>query len=550
MKLWESVTNLFTLKDNPENPAFDQVNTARNRDAKNSVVDSYFNELEKRNAGTVGNYLDSEGASTNQKPLATLLTDKASKLGTFRAMAENDIVSDAIDEIKDTALTLNEDGDCIELKINNEADTSAIEEEFKNFIEIYDLDNNLNNLVKEFLIEGELCWENIYNKEDIKDGIIAVKKIKNESYEFATNIDTSMRVGITILNNESDVNSEILKQNLDFYNQFQDERNKLKQGQLSGYNSNDNDISDITLFLGFNQLTYCNTGNFTPDGLSIIPLLNKTRKPYNQLTLIEDSIIVYRLVRAPERLSFNIDAGTMSAAKAEQLASKLMKKYNTKQIYDKGTGTVNNQYDVMSMQDNYWFVSTNGGTGTKVETVGGTGQALQDLEDLDYFIKKLYKTLKVPFSRYAEGSNTIENSDSISYEEYKFYKFIINSLLNPISGAIKESFITHLKLKDMWIDGLKSNQIKLNFVPPSSYEIYETQRALAGKVDIMNSYKELYSHEEWNSFTAEKQNLMTKEESEQFFKMTREDELRKSKLEWEQDNVSDHGTPEPEDDDF
>jgi len=308
----------------------------------------------------------------------------------------------------------------------------------------------------------------------------------------------------------------------------------------------------MALFLSFNQLTYCNTGNYTPDGLSIIPILNKTRKPYNQLTLIEDAIIIYRLVRAPERLSFNIDAGTMSAAKAEQLAAKLMKKYNTKQVYDKNTGTINNQYDVMSMQDNYWFVSTNGGTGTKVETVGGTGQSLQELDDLDYFIKKVYKTLKVPFSRYSESQNTIEKSDSISYEEFKFFKFIMNSLLNPISSGIREAFITHIKLKGMWIDGMTSNDIKVGFVPPASYEIYETQKALQAKLDILSSYKEIYDPEEFNSFVAEKMNLDTPEEIQKFFKMSQDDRYRNAKIEFGVDNISDHGDPSPEDgdDDF
>jgi len=539
MKLFETINNLFTLKNEPNQKRFDDVN--QKKDISNSVVDSYFSELEKRGEN-LGGYLDVN--AKEDLPLVTILTDKYAKIGTFNGMAENDIISDAIDEIKDASLNFDENGNCIELNISNseELKIDEIINEFSSFVNIYDLKKKLPEYVKTLLVEGELCWENIINIDDPADGIISTRIIKNESYEFAINTETSKRVGITIFDNKSEVDSEYIKRNLDIFNNATN--SKFNLNSLSASNR---DISDTSLFLSFNQITYCNTGNYTPDGLSIIPILNKTRKPYNQLTLIEDSIIIYRIVRAPERLAFNIDAGTMSPAKAEQLAARLMKKYNTKQVYDKSTGTVNNHYDAMSMLDNYWFVSTNGGTGTKVESVGGTGNSLQDLDDLDYFIKKVYKTLKVPFSRYSEVQTTLENSDSISYEEYKFYKFVVSSLLNPIAQAIKDAFITHIKLKGMWVEGLSSNDFNCNFIPPSSFELYQTQKRLQGKLDIISAYKEIYDYEEFNSYVLKKVNNLTDEEIQTYFESIKQDKLNVAKIAYEIEQMEENGGNPEED---
>jgi len=547
----ELINNVFRINKtdeiNPQSAGFQQVNTSKNKEDRHSMVDKFYKELDKseRAKFNPGGYLDT--ATSESEPLSTILTNKQLKLTTFRVMAESDIISDAVDEIKYSSLNMDENGNCININIRSEiTGLDEIKDEFKTFIEIFDFNKNLTEYVGQLLIDGELCWENIINANDYSDGIIGVKPIKTEAYEFAFDINSLKREGITILNNSSDVSEAVIQQNI---NAFKGSKRDLTQ--LSTYVDNDN-ISDRAVFLPFEQLTYCNTGNYTPDGLSVIPLLNKTKKPYNQLTLIEDAILIYRLVRAPERLAFNIDAGNMQPAKAEQLAAKLIRKYNTKQIYDKKTGTVNSNYDAISMMDNYWFVATNGGQGTKVETVGGTGQSLMELDDLDYWVKKVYKTLKVPFSRYSEPTTAYENADVISYEEYRFYKFIMSGLLIKISEGVKSSFITHIKMKNMWVDGLSSRDINVEFIAPSSFDLYQSQKLIQAKLDVYTALKDIYALEDMNTYLLKKSFGLTDKDIDEIYQSIEKDKIRQAEIAYKVASIEDAGTLDSnnEDEDF
>jgi hypothetical protein len=514
----------------------------------NSVVDHYFQELDRRDGTNLNSFLygeeDYQENLSKQQTLSSILTNKPQKLAEFRAIAESAIIIDILDEIATQALNFDEEGKCINLKItdaNAEHDYTTIKEEFHNFIELFDLENKLPQYVTELLVEGEICFENIFNPADLSDGIIAIKKIKNEAYEFAIDINTSTREGITILNNTADIPKDVIAH---LASQF-----GFNKGldNLSTYANAKTEINKNVLFMPWNQLTYCNTGKYTQDGLNIIPPLNRVRKPFNQLTLIEDAILIYRLVRAPERLAFNIDGGNMSNAKAEQMKLRLMKKYGNKQSYDTQTGTVNSQYNAMSMMDNYWFVATNGGRGTKVESVGGTGNSLASMEDLDYFKNKVYRSMCVPYTRAMEPTTSIDRADTINYEEYKLAKFIM-SILSRLSQSIKASFINHLQFKGLVTDDINTRDIVIQFVPPTAFDVYSSQKLLQAKVDIYNAAKDIYG-DDFSYILGMKYLNLTKEECDDVFDLIEEAAIRKAKIEFKTSNVSDHGDPEPESDD-
>ena len=155
----------------------------------------------------------------------------------------------------------------------------------------------------------------------------------------------------------------------------------------------------------------------------VIPFLENARRPYRQLSLIEDAIVIYRLVRAPERLVFNVDVGNMAPPKAEAYLRKLIQNYWSKKTFDSDQDNVVNKFNPQSMLDAFWFAKRQGSEGTSVTQLPG-GANLGELTDLMYFIKKLYRALKVPATRIDPEDRTVDPA-SILREELKFAKFII-----------------------------------------------------------------------------------------------------------------------------
>ena len=222
------------------------------------------------------------------------------------------------------------------------------------------------------------------------------------------------------------------------------------------------------------QVTYFHSGTWNEHKTIRLPYIEVARRAYKQLSLIEDSIVVYRLVRAPERLVFKVDVGNMPAPKAEAYIKRLMQSYWSRRTYDSQQGNSINVYDPQSMLDSYWFAKRPGGEGTDVTQLQG-GANLGQLDDLNYFVNKLYKALRVPSSRLNPDTKFADGAE-ILREELKFAKMIIR-LQRQFAAAIKETFITHLKLKGLWEQyKLKETDLYVGLNPPSYFHVArETQ---------------------------------------------------------------------------
>ena len=206
----------------------------------------------------------------------------------------------------------------------------------------------------------------------------------------------------------------------------------------------------------------------------VIPFLENARRPYRQLSLIEDAIVIYRLVRAPERLVFDVDVGNMSAPKAEAYLKKLMAQYWSSRTFDIDQTDVVKKFNPQSMLDAFWFAKRTGSQGTSVRQLEG-GQNLGQLDDLMYFVKKLYRSLKVPTSR-LEANDSFKDGTEILREELKFARFIIR-MQQRFAAGIKRGFITHLKFTGLWEKYDLSEQhleVDLN-VPTNFYQVREAQ---------------------------------------------------------------------------
>lgn len=205
--------------------------------------------------------------------------------------------------------------------------------------------------------------------------------------------------------------------------------------------------------------------------------------------LIEDAILIYRMVRAPEKYVFNVDIGKMGQAKGQQKVAQLMKQFATKKTYDPATGTIGKAYDPMQMTENFWFVKGADSEGITVNTLT-SAHNFGNLDDLEYFLKKLYRSLNIPIARIFEANAVIQNQGGeagISAEELNFAKFIM-TLQKRFALGLLDGLIIHLKLKGIW-DLYKLTRSKLDvvFTPPIEYQQYRRQKLLESKVAMLKS---------------------------------------------------------------
>jgi hypothetical protein len=227
--------------------------------------------------------------------------------------------------------------------------------------------------------------------------------------------------------------------------------------------------------MDINQVTYINSGIWNENKNLRLPFIENARRAYRQLSLIEDAIVIYRLVRAPERLVFNVDVGNMAPPKAEAYLRKLMTNYWSKRTYDADQGATVQKFNPQSMLDSFWFAKRAGSEGTSVTQLAG-GANLGELTDLLYFVKKLYKSLKVPSTR-LNPEDPYKDGADILREELKFARFVIRQQQRFASG-LKNGFITHLKLKGIYEEmRLRDSHIDITFnVPTNFYELRENQK--------------------------------------------------------------------------
>lgn len=385
--------------------------------------------------------------------------DKIRRLQQYRRMAAYSEVSDAIDEICDETIVKNQEGDIISMSIEGSYSDDMkkeIRKEWKKFVSIFKLEDKGWELFRELLIDGELYFENVISTNRPDFGIVGSVSIPSE-----------------LINPVYDnVQNGVVKGYL------------LRRPTPQGKEGAGNKKEELIVF-DKNQITYVNSGLWNEDRTMRIPYIEQARRAYKQLSLIEDSIVIYRLVRAPERLVFYVDVGTMNSAAAETYIQKLMRQYWSRKTYNASAKSVQNVYDPQSMLDSFWFTKKAGQDGTKVDVLQG-GQNLGQLDDLMYFVKKLYKALKVPIGR-LNPEDTFKDGSEITREELRFAKFVMR-IQRQFAMALKDSFIVHLKLRKFWNkNNLKEDQIILTFNTPTQFMIMREQQAFNLKFENYNN---------------------------------------------------------------
>jgi len=437
----------------------------------------------------VGSFLADK--AYNELMYATLDVDKYRRVRDYRTMAQFAEVADALDEICDEFLNEDEHGNMISLTMRNiisDVDpliSKQIHKEFDKFINLFDLKENAWEYIRNLLVDGELYFENIVHEKHLNEGILGVINVPVQAIDPVYDNYQNMHVKAYLL------------RKMKHHKEADDSQDVYAASQ-------DKDFIPMEK----NQVTYINSGTWNENKTFRIPFIENARRAYRQLSLIEDSIIIYRLVRAPERLVFNVDVGNMSPPKAEGYIRKLMQNYWSKKAFSLDGDNRVNSFNPQSILDAYWFPKREGSTGTEVNTLPG-GQNLGELQDLVYFVKKLYKALKVPTNRVDVENSQYSADANVLREELKFANFIVR-LQHQFAKGLKESFVTHLKLKNLWQQfELRENSFDLQFTPPRNYFELRKQQILDLKVNNFNtltsneSISKGYSQKEYLGWTDE-----------------------------------------------
>jgi hypothetical protein len=443
---YQSYTVLDTIsKLNPKFKEFQDTGSKRTEALTRQSISSStdYNNL---NPGAFFN-IDN---SFTQYMYANIQADKISRLRDYRVMAAFPEVADALDEICDEGISKDDSGlvvrvEFLKADINKDV-RKKVEEEFQKYIDYFELTKKGWEYIRNVLVDGEIYFEHIIHKDYPEEGILGVITIPTEL------IDPI----------------------------FGNVQNMLTKGYLLRKpvfdKTNPTKIVDYQFIpMDKNQVTYINSGIWNENKTMRLPFIENARRAYRQLSLIEDSIVIYRLARAPERLVFNVDVGTMSPPKAESYLRKLMHQYWSKRTFDADQGGQVQKFNPQSYLDNYWFAKRTGSDGTDVKTLAG-GQNLGELKDLNYFLEKLYRSLKVPLNRLNRESG-YNDGTSMLREELKFAKFIVR-IQQQLAEGFKNGFITHLKLKGLWKDlELKETHLDIQFTPPTNFfEMREVQK--------------------------------------------------------------------------
>jgi hypothetical protein len=321
----------------------------------------------------------------------------------YRDIAKLQEVDSAIEDIVNEAIVANEDEYPIKLSLDSMKVPNNIKKKFQEeLIEILNLLNfneNGHDIFRQWYVDGRLYAHILFEKENTKDGIAEIRFIDPRKIKKIKQINrTRNPQGIEII------------QSIDEYYVYNEK------------GISENNVAGVKMSL--DSIVMCGSGNIDGNTGMLLGYLEKAIKPANQLKMIEDSVVIYRYTRAPERRVFYIDVGNLPKHKAEQYVTDMMNKFKNKLVYDAHTGEIADSKRHMSMMEDFWMPRREGGKGTEISTLPG-GQGLNQLDDLEYFKKKLQLALNVPMSRTKEESGfSIGQSQTISRDEVKFAKFI------------------------------------------------------------------------------------------------------------------------------
>ena len=397
----------------------------------------------------------------------------------YRGVAVHPEVDAAIEDIVNEAIVGSENEAPVELNLDNVDAPDNIKktmiDEFNKLIGMMKFTEMGTDIFRSYYIDGRLYHHLIVNESQPKLGIqdirnidaTKIRKVKNVKYK-----------------KDPATGAKIVDKVEEFYI-FQE-----KTGSNQGVRLSPDSVSYVT------------SGLMDPTKKTVVSYLHKALKPINQLRMMEDSLVIYRLARAPERRIFYIDVGNMPRGKSEAYMKDIMTRYRNKLVYDASTGELKDDRKHMSMLEDFWLPRREGGRGTEITTLPG-GENLGQIDDIVYFQKRLYRSLNVPLSRLEqEAQFSLGRSTEINRDEVKFQKFI-DKIRKRFSKLFTEILRKQLILKGIITDGdwnLWKNDITVDFLRDNHFSEFKDSEILQNRLNTMDQISQYvgeYFSREW-----------------------------------------------------
>ena len=396
-------------------------------------------------SGFYGQYVDIEGRFRTEYDL----------IRRYREMALHPECDGAIEDVVNEAIVSDLYDSPVEIELSNVNASDKVKEtirrEFRGIKEMMDFDKKSHEIFRNWYVDGRLFYLKVIDTKKPEEGIQEIRYIDPMKMKFIRQEKkTNQNLGGVDLSNVFKGSEKELYPEIEEYYVYTPKPN-YPVGSMGGSTNTKTSVK-----IAKDSITYVTSGLFDRNKGTCLSYLHKAIKALNQLRMIEDSLVIYRLSRAPERRIFYIDVGNLPKIKAEQYLRDVMMRYRNKLTYDANTGEVRDDRKFMSMMEDFWLPRREGGRGTEITTLPG-GQNLGELSDIEYFQKKLYRALAVPESRIAsDGGFNLGRSSEILRDELKFAKFV---------GRLRKRFA------NMFNDMLRTQLILKNVITPEDWKI-------------------------------------------------------------------------------
>ena len=408
--------------------------------------------------GHFGTYLDIEGKVNNESDL----------IRRYREIAMHPECDMAIEDIINESVVVDDNQEVVRLNLNKVPFSSKVKKsialEFQNILSLLEFEQKGHDIFRRWYVDGRIVYHKLIDPKDTKSGITELRYIDPRKIK-------KVRAQKQKPGNEFAPKDPKRPQHIEF-DEFFIYNEKGVQPAAS---------ATTGLKIAKDSIAFCPSGLVDQQKNLVLSYLHKAIKPVNQLRMIEDSVVIYRISRAPERRIFYIDVGNLPKVKAEQYLKDVMNRYRNKLVYDASTGEIRDDRQYMSMLEDFWLPRREGGRGTEITTLPG-GSNLGEIDDIKYFQKKLFQSLNVPYSRLdseASGGLQLGRSTEVSRDEIKFTKFV-SRLRNRFNSLFHDLLKTQLILKGIatiedW-DNTLSQTIKYEYVNDGYFaEIKESE---------------------------------------------------------------------------
>ena len=422
-------------------------------------------------AGHYGQYINMDGDNSK---------DNHQLILKYRGVSMQPEVDMAIEEIVNESISASELESNLELSLDKVEAADKIKdqivEEFENVVAMFKFNELGHDIFRSWYVDGRIYHHLLVNESNLKAGIQEVRQIDSSKIRKVKKVKykTDVKTGAQIVDNTEE-----------FYI-FEE-----KPGQ-----------ANTAVKLSMDAISYVTSGLLDETKRKVVSHLHKALKPINQLRMMEDSLVIYRLARAPERRIFYIDVGNLPRGKAEQYMKDIMAKYRNKLVYDADTGQLKDDRKHMSMLEDFWLPRREGGRGTEISTLPG-GDNLGQIDDIVYFQKRLYRSLNVPLGRLEQETQfSLGRSTEISRDEVKFQKFI-----DRLRKRFAQVFLGVLK-KQLILKGIITeqdwhqwkNDISVDFIKDNYFSELKETEILRDRLGVMSEASQFvgdYLSKEW-----------------------------------------------------